>query len=341
MDRFEGFGKSTPLNPRLRNRWVYKRSSWQRKANYNCGLYYRRWTGTWSSLDIFYTNIVKEGDDFSPDESAVADEKVREMQKIQKQNDRMEENLQASASTKNKRKEKSSHQLFVNKSKKDDEVEVEDEKHEEEAGILEDFDYHDNINAESYEKYFESVCKLLKTKDVIIIDNASYHSRNADDFPVSKWKKSQFQDWLKDHKIPFRPDALRTELWMLCKIYRATNTSKVIDNIAKRYGHEVLRLPPYHCDLNAVELIWADEKNFVARENEEMTLESVEKLFRKRRAEITAEMCKKCEEHVEPVELSYWKTDRIIDLKMDQLEISLDANEEESDIELHSDQHDL
>ena len=60
-------------------------------------------------------------------------------------------------------------------------------------------------------------------------------------------------------------------------------TSKVI-------GREVLRLPPYHCDLSAIELIWADEKNFVARENKEMTLESVEKLFRKRRAEITAEM---------------------------------------------------
>ena len=264
------------------------------------------------------------------------------MQKIQKQNDHVEENLQASTSSKNKRKEKSSHQLFVNKSKKDDEVEVGNEKHEEEAGILEDFDYHDNMNAESYEKYFENSCKLLKPNSVIIIDNASYHSRNADDFRVSKWKKSQFQDWLKDHKIPFRPDALRTELWMLCKIHRATSTSKVIDYIAKRYGHEVLRLPPYHCDLNAIELImiWADEKNFVARENKEMTPEYVEKLFRRRRAEITAEMCK-CVEHVEHVELSYWKTDRIIDLRMDHLEISLDANEEESDIELDSDQEDL
>ena len=73
-----------------------------------------------------------------------------------------------------------------------------------------------------------------------------------------------------------------------------------------------------------------------------MTLQSVEKLFRKRRAEITVEMCtEKCVEHVEHVELSYWKTDRIIDLKMDQLEISLDANEEERDIELDSDQEDL
>ena len=55
---------------------------------------------------------------------------------------------------------------------------------------------------------------------------------------------------------------------------------------------EVLRLPPYHCELNAIELIWADEKNFVARENKEMTIEHVETLFRKRREEISADLQK-------------------------------------------------
>ena len=40
-----------------------------------------------------------------------------------------------------------------------------------------------------------------------------------------------------------------------------------------------------YCELNATELIWADEKNFVARENKEMTIEHVETLFRKRRAQ--------------------------------------------------------
>ena len=39
-------------------------------------------------------------------------------------------------------------------------------------------DYHDAMNAECYEKYFENVCKLLKPRSVIIIDNGSYHSRN-------------------------------------------------------------------------------------------------------------------------------------------------------------------
>ena len=72
---------------------------------------------------------------------------------------------------------------------------------EKEEGIMHDFGYHDTINAESYEKYFENICKLLKPNSVIIIDNASYHSRNAEDFPVSKWRKAQFQSWLTENKI--------------------------------------------------------------------------------------------------------------------------------------------
>ena len=76
----------------------------------------------------------------------------------------------------------------------------------EEEGIMHDFDYHDTINAESYQKHFENICKLLKPDSVIIIDNASCHSRNAKDLPVSKWQKAQFQSWLTENKIPFKPD---------------------------------------------------------------------------------------------------------------------------------------
>ena len=56
--------------------------------------------------------------DFPPVESAVADEKGQEMQKIQKQNDHMKENLQASTSTKNKRKEKVAISFLSTKVKK-------------------------------------------------------------------------------------------------------------------------------------------------------------------------------------------------------------------------------
>ena len=53
-----------------------------------------------------------------------------------------------------------------------------------EIGILAETDYHDAMNAETYEKYFENICKRLKPRSVIIIDNASYHSRNDENYPL-------------------------------------------------------------------------------------------------------------------------------------------------------------
>ena len=203
----------------------------------------------------------------------------------------------------------------------------------EDAGIIEEFDYHDSMNAENYEKYFEKICKLLKPNSLIIIDNASYHSRNSDDYPKSKWKKAQFEQWLKENKVNFPSDALRSELWVLCKTHRNEKNAKVVEKIAKKYGMEVLRLPPYHCELNAIELIWADEKNFVAGENKEMTIEHVVTLFRKRREEITAETCKNCIKHARFVEEEYWKTDRIMDKKLEKFLISVGGSEDASDTE--------
>ena len=69
--------------------------------------------------------------------------------------------------------------------------------------IIEEFDYHHSMNAGNYEKYFEKICTLLKPNSLIVNDNASYHSRNSEAFPVSEWRKAQFQQWLMENKINF------------------------------------------------------------------------------------------------------------------------------------------
>ena len=196
------------------------------------------------------------------------------------------------------------------------------------------------MNAENYEKYFEKVCSLLKPNSLIVKDNASYHSRNSEDYSISKWRKAQFQKWLSENNISFSPDALRSELWILRKRHRVEKTSKIVEEIAKKYGHEVLRLPPYHCELNAIELILGDEKRYVARENNSMTIEGVEKLFRKRRGEINQEICRNCIQHVRSVEDKYWEMDRIIDQTMDKLMFSVGDSDDESDIEVFSSDED-
>ena len=196
MDRFEGFGKSTLLNPRLRNRWMYKDpvGRGKRLIIVDCitedgpvpGALWTFSTQT-TSKKVKKKMIFRQLKVLLLTKRPGKCKRFKNRMTIWKKIFRLQPQLRING------KKKSSNQLFGNKSKKDDEVEIGDKKHEEEVDILEDFDYHDNINAESYEKCFESVCKLLKPNSVIIIDNASYHSRNADDFPVSKWKNLSFK----------------------------------------------------------------------------------------------------------------------------------------------------
>ena len=123
-------------------------------------------------------------------ETAVAKERDRENENSsQKQEDQMQKN-KTLTSIKRKVNDNSSDQQSTKKSKVTNVLKNnrEDENTErEEEGIRHDFDYHDTINAESYEKYFENICKLLKPSSVIIIDSTSYHSRNSEGFRLSKW----------------------------------------------------------------------------------------------------------------------------------------------------------
>ena len=63
-----------------------------------------------------------------------------------------------------------------------------------------------------------------------------------------------------------------------------------METVAKEYGHEILRLAPYHCELNPIELACAAEKNYVADENKDMSFDSVENLFRKKREELPEDL---------------------------------------------------
>lgn len=60
---------------------------------------------------------------------------------------------------------------------------------------------------------------------------------------------------------------LKAELIKLVKENKAANVRYEIDELALEYGHRVLRTPPYHCQYNAIELIWAQIKGYAARHN--------------------------------------------------------------------------
>ena len=68
-------------------------------------------------------------------------------------------------------------------------------------------------------------------------------------------------------------------LYELIKLHKPDPVYKV-DEFLKRHGHLALRLPPYHCDLNPIELIWGDLKCGVARDNTTFKVTDVKKLVK-------------------------------------------------------------
>ena len=186
-------------------------------------------------------------------------------------------------------------------------------------------DYHDSMNGDSYEQYFaDSLCTNVPQGSLIIIDNASYHSRNDETYPVSKWKKQQYIDWLKSKDIVVPKKNLRDELWTMCKQERDRYPAKIVESIAKNAGHETLCLP---CIIaNSIQSKWFGVlKNYVATENKDMTLKSVEELFRKRHAELKdqPEFWKKCMEKVKRIEEDYRKSDISVDIQVEKLCVEL------------------
>ena len=66
--------------------------------------------------------------------------------------------------------------------------------------------------------------------------------------------------------IPFDIKLLKPQLYEIIKKCKSEPKYKV-DEFLKQHGHEVLRLPPYHCEFNPIELIWGDLKGFIGRNN--------------------------------------------------------------------------
>lgn len=85
---------------------------------------------------------------------------------------------------------------------------------------------------------------------MVVMDNASYHSRKLENLPVMSWRKSDIQKWLEEKQIPFENNEIKAEL--LSKIKRDQYEAKYIDELAKSKNIIVCRLPPYHCELNPI-----------------------------------------------------------------------------------------
>ena len=173
-------------------------------------------------------------------------------------------------------------------------------------------DYHDSMNARLFEEWFTKLLRNIPSNSVVIMDNASYHSRQVNKAPTSSSTKSDIKAWLQQNDIDHDEDMLKVEL---LDLVRGSSHKKTyfVDELAKEHGHQVLRLAPYQCDLNPIELIWAQLKRYVCVRNVDGTLAGVRSLVEEAVAHISASDWAKCCAHVTRLEDEYWERERAAD----------------------------
>ncbi|CAH2090430.1 unnamed protein product [Euphydryas editha] len=123
------------------------------------------------------------------------------------------------------------------------------------------------MNYNKFKEWFMTLLANLNEPHVIVMDNASYHSVQIDKPPTTANKKSEILEWLINHNIEADTTMLKLELLRLVNLNKPPAPKYILDELAKSFGHTVLRIPPYHCQYNSIEMIWAQIKGYAARNN--------------------------------------------------------------------------
>lgn len=196
-------------------------------------------------------------------------------------------------------------------------------------------DFHAEMDGDRYEKWFvEQLIPNVEPGSVIAIDNASYHTRKKEKIPTTKSKKAEIQDWLREKNVQFPKDSLKKELLAEVSKIRHLYSMNVVDEIAKSHGLQVLRIPPYHCELNPIELVWSQVKRHVAANNTKYDVKQMEPLIENAFKAVTKENWNKYCEHVIKIEDHMWTIDSLqddVEPFIIQLTESSSGSEESSD----------
>jgi transposase len=134
------------------------------------------------------------------------------------------------------------------------------------------------MNSTIFKKWFIEIMQNLEESCVIVMNNCPYHSVLVQNYPKSIDNKATYQKWLAENGVEFASFETLSELQERVKLLKPKDKRYELDEIALEMGHEVIRLPPYHCQYNPIELIWAQVKGEIANKNNSFKITYVENL---------------------------------------------------------------
>ncbi|KAJ2951347.1 hypothetical protein O0L34_g13476 [Tuta absoluta] len=195
-------------------------------------------------------------------------------------------------------------------------------------------DYHSEMNKTNFTKWvIEKLIPNLTYPSLIVMDNAPYHSVVKNKAPTSSSNVADIKLWLTENNINFDPTLRKPMLLDLVKKNKPEPIFE-IDELLDQHGHSVVRLPPYHCDLNPIELIWSLAKRKVAAQN--VGARDIKQLTEEAFASITPSDWSACCGHVKKIEREYYERGQTMYSNIDELIIRVggdSSSESESDSE--------
>lgn len=111
--------------------------------------------------------------------------------------------------------------------------------------------------------------------------------------------------------VPCDENSLKAELIVALKQMTVSILYEV-DEIAKKQGHEILRTPPYHPELQPIELCWGVVKNHIAR-NCDFTLSNLKIQLEEGFNKVDNLVCKKAIGKIKKKEDEFWDEDMRLD----------------------------
>jgi len=174
-------------------------------------------------------------------------------------------------------------------------------------------DYHGQMNQTMFTKWFEE--KLLPNipaHSLIIMDNAAYHNvLSPVSAPTPSCQKEKIRSWLEKNNFPVKEDCLKAELVdILTRV--GPQPTYALDEIANKQGHEVLRTPPYHPELQPIETCWGIVKNEIAR-NCDFTMNNLIQQLESAFGKVAAKTCAGLIRKIRDVEDAFWRDDAALD----------------------------
>ena len=139
--------------------------------------------------------------------------------------------------------------------------------------------------------------------------------------------------WLVKHGIS-SAEATRLELLKLSQQHR-TQPQNLVDNLIREWGHEVVRLPPGHPELSALEQVWGAMKHHVRSSLRRFTRADLQARLDEARRRATPEVWAAAVRRSRAFETEYWTTDNIPAGAKAVINVGDDDDDKEDDVRCH------